>query len=131
MLKTKNVKMIEVSDWDKLVEDTYKRPYSFQQQNGCQDRGTFNLTVPSKWAKEEDNEMHDSIPERINGNEMGVKFEKWLERDPKQPVDGGGDEWEIGLFWERNFYPSIEIVANDLHKKGLIESGSYTINIDW
>jgi hypothetical protein len=130
MIKIKNVKMIDVSEWDKLVKQTYKRPYSFQQQNGCQGRGTFNLTIPSKWAEIEDSEMHDSIPEKVNGNEMGVQFKVWLDRDPKQSVEGRTD-YSIGLFWERNFYPSIEVVANDLHEKGLIEAGEYVIDIDW
>ena len=39
MIKTKNVKMVEVSDWDKLVEETYGKIYSFQQQDGCKARG--------------------------------------------------------------------------------------------
>jgi hypothetical protein len=42
----KNVKMIEVSDWDDLISKTYERPYSFQQQEGCKGRGTFNLDIP-------------------------------------------------------------------------------------
>ena len=47
MLKVKNVQMIDVSDWDNLVEKTYGRIYNFQQQDGCKERGTFSLTVPS------------------------------------------------------------------------------------
>lgn len=125
-MKIKNVKMIEVSDWDKLVSDTYKRPYNFQQQDGCQRRGTFNITIPSE---SQDDEMHDSIIEEINSGKMGVKFQVWLDRDPKQSV--GEYDWTTELFWERNFYPDIHTVANDLHKKGLIEQGSYIINIDW
>ena len=124
-MKTKNVKMISVNDWDNLVADTYKRPYSFQQQDGCKDRGIFNLTIPSKYT--EDDSMHDSIPELVNGPEMGVKFKVWLERDPKQLVGGRTEE----LFWDRNFYPDIHTVANDLHEKGLIEAGDYIIKIDW
>lgn len=27
-------KMIEVSDWDELVQNTYGLPYNFQQQDG-------------------------------------------------------------------------------------------------
>ena len=41
------------------------------------------------------------------------------------------DQWAIDLWWERNFYPNIQMVANDLHSKGLLEAGEYTINIDW
>lgn len=38
MLKYTNKKVISVQDWDELVQETYGKPYSFQQQNGCQDR---------------------------------------------------------------------------------------------
>jgi len=31
MIKRRNINMIDVSDWDDLVEKTYERPYSFQQ----------------------------------------------------------------------------------------------------
>ena len=123
----KNVKMMEVNAWDKLVVDTYERPYSFQQQNGCQCRGTFTLTIPSEFTDDEN--MHDEIPEVINGNIMGVKFDKWLARDPKQSING--DEMFIDLFWGRNFYPDIYTVANDLYEKNLIEAGTYVIDIDW
>jgi hypothetical protein len=121
------VKMVTVQDWDKLVESTYKKPYRFQQQDGCQDRGIFNLTVPSKETNDDD--MNDSIPEEINGSEMGVKFKVWLARDPKQLLENNNNN--IILFWERNFYPDIHTVANDLYAKGLIEAGEYIINIDW
>jgi hypothetical protein len=151
MIKSKTVKMIDVSDWDKLVEKTYGRPYSFQQQDGCKGRGTFNLTVPADESC--DDEMNDTIPEIINGGIMGVKFEKWLERDPNEPLNPTKEEltkcsyyWEktkkdelkwkqdkshIKLFWERNFYPDVYTVANDLYEKGLIEAGDYVIDIDW
>ncbi len=129
MLKYKTTKVIEVQDWDKLVVDTYKRPYKFQQQDGCQSRGTVHINIPDD--NEEEEEQNDSIPEKINGDEMCVKFDVWLERDPKAPVNGRSDEWEIAIFWHRNFYPYIQTVANDLHAKGLIEAGEYTIDINW
>ncbi len=128
-LKVKNIKMIEVRDWDNLVKETYNRPYNFQQQDGCQDRGTHHITVPSPYSN--DHEMNDSVPEKTNGEEMGVKFDAWLARDPKAPVGDEKQDWGIELFWERNFYPDIHTVANDLFKKGLIEAGDYVINIDW
>jgi len=129
MLKFKNKKVIEVQDWDKLVRDTYKKPYSFQQQQGCQPRGTYDLKIPSEYTNDE--EMHDSIPEEINGGEMGVKFAVWLARDAAQPINGDKTPYVIDLFWIRNFYPDIETVANDLYSRGLIEAGEYTIDIDW
>lgn len=128
-MKTKKVEMIEVQDWDDLVEKTYGRPYSFQQQEGCQDRGTIELTVPSIEAMDE--EMNDAIPEEVNGEVMGVKFAVWLARDPKQKIRGQKYDWELTLFWERNFYPDLYTVANDLHAKGLLPAGEYVINIDW
>jgi len=124
----KNVKMIDVGDWDKLVSKTYGRPYSFQQQDGCQSRGIVRITIPDETY---DDEMHDKIPEKFNDEVMGVKFAKWLARDPKQPVGNEKDDWMINLFWDRNFYPDLQTVANDLLEKGLIEAGDYIINIDW
>lgn len=128
-MKIKNVKMIDVQDWDNLVQETYNKVYSFQQQDGCQERGIFHLSIPSKYSNEDD--MNNNIPEVINCDTMGVKFEKWLERDPKQAVGKEKEQWAINLWWERNFYPSIYTVANDLYKKGLIEAGDYSIEIDW
>ena len=125
----KKVKKIEVADWDNLVQKTYKRIYSFQQQDDCKDRGVFNLTIPSD--ETEYDEMNDSIPEIVNGEVMGVKFAKWLERDPEKLIPNQTDDSQLSLFWERNFYPCVYEVANDLHKKGLIEAGDYKININW
>ena len=117
--------MVTVNDWNNLVEEVYGRPYNFQQQYGCQPRQMFHLYVPCAYA--DDDEMYDEIPEEVNGEVMGVKFEKWLERDPKQPLKGINDDYLLTLFWYRNFYPDIYTVANDLYKKGLIERGDYII----
>lgn len=127
MLKTKNIQMVSVQDWDALVEKTYARPYSFQQQDGCKERGIAHITVP---CRAYDYENH-TVPEKINGEKMGVSFKAWLERDTNEWNGEAGDHMFLGLFWERNFYPSIEMVANDLHAKGLLEPGEYTIEIDW
>ena len=130
-MKFKQVQMIEVQEWDQLVEETYGRIYSFQQQDGCKDRGVENLTVPVQHPWDYEN---DTIPEKVNGDEMGVSFKAWLERDPKQKInsDGARDrELCLNLFWKRNFYPSIGMIANDLHSKGLLPAGEYGINIDW
>lgn len=130
-IKTENV--IECSDWDEFVKKTYGKPYCFQQQNNCQSRGIFRLTVPNKNARDFEN---DTVPEIVNHEEMGVSFAAWLKRDPKTPLKDeeenvGNESWAIELWWERNFYPNINIIANDLHKRGLLEAGKYIINIDW
>jgi len=127
-MKITTKKVVEVSDWDSLVEETYGRRYSFQQQNGCQDRGIYKLVVPTEKAHDCERE---TIKEKVNGPEEGVSFAAWLARDPKQKLDGQTYDYQLSLWWERNFYPSIEMVANDLHAKGLIEAGEYIINIDW
>jgi hypothetical protein len=118
MLKFKIKQVIEAGDWDGLVEATYGKPYCFQQQDGCKPRGTHNITIPNKAYDYE----NDSVPEVVNGEEMGVSFKAWISRDPKQ---------DRNLFWERNFYPDVQMIANDLHEKGLILAGDYVINIDW
>lgn len=151
MIKIKKVNTIDCSDWDELIVNTYGRPYCFQQQEGCQQRGNVHITIPSKNYEEG---MNDIIPEVINDEfKRGVKFDVWLNRDPESPLNpsdeelknchyyfGKTDEDEIifkkdksniHMFYERNFYPNLQTVANDLHEKGLIEKGDYVINIDW
>ncbi len=120
MIKTQTKQVIEVSDWDSLVVSTYSRPYNFQQQDDCKPRGTHHLTVPAT----ADDFENDTIPEEVNGEEMGVSFAAWLARTP-------GSGFNNELFWERNFYPDVQMVANDLHAKGLIAAGDYIIEIDW
>jgi hypothetical protein len=149
MIKTKNIQKIEDCDWDELVSNTYGRLYHIQQQDGCRGRGLIYITIPEEYS---DEYMNDKIPEIINDERnMGVKFDVWLNRDPKAPLNPSDaelktcnyyydtsdrkswceDKSHIGLFWERNFYPNVQAVANDLHKKGLIEAGEYAIKIDW
>lgn len=124
---TTQVTMVEVFEWDKLVQETYQRPYGFQQQDGCKSRGTFTFEVP----EEAEDYENDTVPEEVNGDEMGVSFKAWLERDPKKKLKGDASSSSLSLWWERNFYPDIQMIANDLHEKGLLEKGSYTIDIDW
>lgn len=128
MLIFETVNMVELGDFDALVEETYNRPYSFQQQDGCKPRGIASFTVPDEEPWDYEN---DTIPEEINGEEMGVSFKAWLARDPKEWNGEEDPGYYIQMFWERNFYPTLESVAQDLHKKGLIPAGKYTINIDW
>ena len=118
------VKMINEDDWSKFVSETYGRPYMFQQQDGCRSRGVFWLSVENVDLEDDDEEY--------------VQFQEWLKRDPNEPVEGEKEKdsdyirnLTRELWWFREFYPSIEIVAIDLIKKGLLEEGEYMINIDW
>lgn len=128
-MKFTNVKMISVSDWDNMVVKTYGKPYNFQQQDGCKERVMFNLRVPDIDYDFE----NDTIPETVNHADMGVSFKAWLARDPKQELNA--EDWKspsaITMWWERNFYPDVQMIANDLHDKGLLPTGDYVINIDW
>jgi hypothetical protein len=121
-------RVVDLGLWDELVETTYGRTYQFQQQDGCKSRGKETFTVPNDNPYDYDT---DTVPEIINGDEMGVSFKAWIARDPGQKVieDSGFDG--TYLFWERNFYPTLESVSQDLYEKGLIEAGTYFIDIDW
>lgn len=132
-MKIRTEKVIDTAEWDKLVMDTYGKPYCFQQQEGCKARGSsFRFTVPDEAY---DEGMNDSIPEVVNHPKRGVKFEAWKARDPNTPLYGEkrvrAERWDIDLWWWRNFYPDFQTVANDLLAKGLLEAGEYTIDIDW
>lgn len=128
-MKIKTINSIDVSDFDDLVQETYGRVYSLQQQDGCKDRGVECFTVPNEHPFDFEN---DTILEEVNGPEMGVSFAAWLERDPNKKLNPEDrDEWRLGLFWERNFYPSLEMVTQDLFKRGLLPAGKYQIVIDW
>lgn len=153
-IKFNTKRIISEQDWNNLVKTIYGRPYHFQQQNGCMERQMFDISIPSKYAEDEEEEMHNYIPEIINGKElMGVKFSVWLARDPNAPLNPSDEElkecnyywgkseedkiiWKsdksnIKMFYERNFYPSIYTIANDLYEKGYIEKGEYLIDINW
>ena len=147
-LEYKNVKLIDSYDLDKFIEKIYGKIYCFQQQDDCKNRGIEFINVPVDDPYDYKNE---SIPEVINGKKMGVSFKAWLKRDINSSLNPTNEElqdsiyyWEkdnkkewcknkshISLFWQRNFYPSIDMIMNDLYEKGLIESGEYIINIDW
>lgn len=119
MIEFSNVKVIDVDSLDGLVIETYGRPYNFQQQDGCKERQYVDITVPDDAYDYE----NDSISEMIGGSGMGVSFAAWLACDPKELQDH--------MFWERNFYPGLQMIANDLHSKGLWPADNYKINIDW
>ena len=93
MINTRTEKVIDVQDWDTLVQKTYGRIYSFQQQDGCKER-------------------------------QRVYLKQMLSSDPEY-------SFGLSLWWQRNFYPDVQMVANDLFEKGLIEAGDYVIDIDW
>tara|TARA_R110000764_G_scaffold234071_1_gene327736 strand:+ start:84 stop:464 length:381 start_codon:yes stop_codon:yes gene_type:complete len=126
MLKYTNTRTVNLGEFNNLVEETYGRPYNFQQQDGCKSRGTAHFSVPIEGGYDY---KATEIPVEVNGDVMGVSFASWLARDPDENVLGKA--YRNSMFWERNFYPDLDMVVQDLYEKGLIEAGDYTIEIDW
>lgn len=124
-MKTKTV--IESQEWDALVEKTYGRTYNLQQQDGCRSRGTLEITVPS----DADDYERETVPEEVNHETMGVSFKAWLARNPNKKLPDQDADYQLELWWKRNFYPDVQMVANDLHAKELLAAGNHTILIDW
>ena len=125
-IKYTECKIIELYDWDELVQNTYNKPYSFQQQDDCKERGLYYFTVSHNGLCDYDYE-NDTVPEIVNDDKMGVSFKAWLERDPNTKISTDSTT----MWWERNFYPHVSTIINDLYHKGLLEEGQYGINIDW
>jgi len=99
MIATRTEQVISVHDWDDLVVKTYGRPYCFQQQDGCKERQRVHITIPTG-GYDLDN---DTVPEKVNGNEMGVSFAAWLKRDPKAPLADGRNDYGIELWCSQRF----------------------------
>lgn len=132
MIKFEQNNIIQLRDWDNLVKETYGKPYSFQQQDGCQEKGLIDFEVPNEEAVYEEEEMNDKIPLVVNGDVMGVKFELWINTNPiTHKEKKKWEDYQVELFWQRNFYPNFYVIANDLYEKGLIPKGKYFINISW
>lgn len=135
-LKTKkDTTFIDVSEWDKFVQEVYGKPYNFQQQDGCKDRGVCEFELPSKYSDVYEDVL--TIPYELNGDEMGVKFEVWRDT-PLEEIDTNlknakkdkYTKYSLECFLERNFYPFLDTLANDLHAKGLLPEGKYAIIVD-
>lgn len=114
MLKLKYTEKRIISDdnWDSFVQAIYKRPYCFQQQDGCKERGIYTFKVPQNGTEDRNQEDY----------EYGVPFEEWLAADSKDMSE---------MKWHREFFPDITMIIEDLYSEGLIEAGNYIINIDW
>lgn len=131
----KQINYFELQEWDELVEQTYGRTYSFQQQDGCKERGIFKFRLPDEDGPNDYEK--DSIPEIVNGDEMGVSFQAWLERDPQQLLTTETNhsldlqESFLRMWWERHFYPDVSMIIDDMYKKGILPAGDYVISIDW
>lgn len=121
-------KTILHTDLNKLVTETFKKPYNFQQQDNCRAKQTISITVPIKSPTDFSNKK---IPYDLNSEKKGIAFENWLKNSPKKTKPKFDYSWENSLFWLRNFYPHLDMVLNNLHEKKLIDSGTYNLIITW
>jgi hypothetical protein len=80
------------------------------------------------WGDEYEN---DSIPFELNGRIMGVTFETWLATSPGDTRKHFTYDSDNDMFWERKFYPDINMIVKDLYLKGFLEPGEYQLLVDW
>ena len=129
MLKYNLIRQVSDTDFDNLVMKTYGKSYAIQQHEGCRDRGVIYISVPSLYDINV-NEYPDTIEQAIDEDMYGVRWKDWLAVDPNDERLGE-DEWDRELNLQRNVYPPMHDLINDLYEKGLIEAGEYQIEIDW
>lgn len=126
-LKTRKETTIGCFEWDAFIKEIYGKPYCFQQQDDCKDRGNFYFSAPEKRPHDYKRTSCDYEDE----SQMGVSFAAWLARDPKEKLPNQEYDFQLDLFWERQFYPHVSMIINDLYRIGVIEAGDYVIDIDW
>lgn len=113
MLTTTTKKVVALADFNALVVATYGKPYDFQQQDGCRDRGIHAFTAPVEFPEDYGDPF-----------DYGISFAEWVKSEvPSCPYEA--------IDWVREVYPSLDMVVNDLHSRGLIEAGDYILLIDW
>lgn len=129
MLEFRIEKVIDSSDLDALVVATYGKPFCFQQQDDCRDRGSYQFEVKSEPDLSDEFKGKTELDCGINGEDYGVDFQTWLNTKASDFYDG--KPFYQDLWFERNFYPDMVYLLSDLCKRGLIEAGRYTIEVDW
>lgn len=118
-LTGKQVIVIHELEFSELVREVYGRPYQFQQQEFMGQKTYYEFSVPAH---------------PLGDHYKAVPFQEWLEATPPGPAEPGKFDSELfteGLRWEREFYPEMEEIVNDLHQKGLIDPGEYALHIWW
>lgn len=114
--------VIGESDFSRYVSEHYGRPYNLQQQGDMLGQeSAVKLTVPDP----EDGEWEGmTMPTLV----------QWQEATPPGDHPEGGYDPNVSrenMRWEREYYPQLEAVANDLHAKGLLDAGEYILFVSW
>ena len=121
MIKSKIKHVISSAAWNKQVSKIYGRPYSIE------DQFEFNRVLEFKVPNRSFDFANETVEENEDTKETGVNFKSWITRDPDQKIGSDPRAFVTTLWWYRAFYPDIEVLANDLFKKGLLERGEYVI----
>ena len=130
-LKTITDTVVDSFEWDRFVKQVYDRPYTFQQQDGCRQRGVSYFTAtPGQYEFVEHMEPVPTGPIEGIRSCFGVSLEEWVGRSPEAAFDPDRPN-RTGTYWERNYYPPIDELASDLCEKGLIAPGRYVLLVDW
>ena len=132
-MKIEKLNVISDANWSRFVSETYGRPYwfSYQRWRDQGEKGLYRFTLPLEDIEEFDEHGECDVEDIPKPKWFGVKFEYWLERDPKKPLVGQTKDEQLEDWWENSFYPSHEVIANDLFNKGILEAGDYAIGVDW
>jgi hypothetical protein len=119
-MRIENVKLIGETEFSRLVSETYGRPYQLQQQDNCMGQDEIErVTVPDEGIDIDDD----------------ARFAEWRDADVPDPVGVLHGEtrwdWEVELYWQREYYPPLQELVNDLHERGLLPQGDYVIHASW
>ena len=107
IIKYEEVRMVESSEIDRVVEKIYQLPFTYQQQNIENDtKESFEY-----WIVPDDNNFPEGMP-----------LEKWAKEE--KPLTTSSKQDFIG-----SVYPDFQQILNELHRRGLMPEGKYIISI--
>lgn len=143
MIKVETWKVINESEFNEVVSKTYGRPYHLQQQGDMLGNDTTHRIEVSKDGSEGCSGGSVSLNEWLAVDPETHKFPdpRWETTGKHLPDDHPSKKFypeflEPGtsyydMHWERDFYPDMDELLDDLLEKGLIEEGTYQINVSW
>jgi hypothetical protein len=118
-LKMSSYKLLKAQQWDKLVQNTYGKPYRLYAQVPYSKAYHWQWFYPGSIKPDESYLSTDIIDEYDNW--WGVQFDAWVAK----PNTGQGDN-----YWHSKCYPTLAAVAHDLLQKGLISEQGHFIYLE-
>ncbi|WP_043736189.1 hypothetical protein [Nocardia asiatica] len=105
------VTLIDENTFSALVSHLHARPYRLQQQgDGLPQNTIVKITVPA-----------------LEHDWPGIPLAEWA----ATPIGDYTYPWQAETHWEREYYPCLEDVVNDLHARGLLAAGNYALHVRW